>query len=387
VPGPLDPAILLQLPISFVVSAFIAVTQGMFLVEIATHRGLLPVFFRHTRPDQIKVGHPLTLRTRGFLWAISAGFCPIGSLLLLSIFPTVTEEYFEFFVGLIGIAFGLCSAALMSRLVATPVDQLRQAAHLVGEGKYHVRIPLERADEFGALIGEFNRMVSGLQEKERLRRTFGLHVGNRAAEQILAHDPGLNGSEQDLTAMFVDIRDFTKRSASATPAEIVRQLNEFLGLMVAIIENEHSGMVNKFLGDGFMALFGVGTSNTDHAGDALRAALAMNSSLKELNTRRMSRGEDAIAIGIGIHSGVAVVGSIGSPERLEYTAIGATLNLASRIEGLTKVVGETVLCSEATLNAMLHPVALRALEPQPVKGIAEPVPVFAPAHGCDESTK
>jgi adenylate cyclase len=387
VPGPLDPKISVHLPISFAVSAFIAVTQGMFLVEIVSHRGLFPVFFRNTRPDRISDGYPLTIRTRGLLWAISAGFCPIGSLLLLSLVPTITEQYFEFFVGFVGIAFGLCSALLMSRLVADPVDQLRLAAHSIGKGNYNVQIPLERADEFGALIGEFNNMVSGLREKERLRKTFGLHVGIRAVEQILAHDPGLNGSEQEITAMFVDIRDFTKRSAKASPSEVVLQLNEFFGLMVAIIEREHEGMVNKFLGDGFMALFGVGTANTDHAGDALRAAGAMMSSLKILNARLLDRGEEAIAVGIGIHSGLAVVGCIGSPERLEYTAIGATLNLASRIEGLTKVAGESVLCSEATRNAMLRPVKLRALDPRCVKGIADPVPVFTLAHVDDRGAK
>ncbi len=387
VPGSLDPAVLVHLPISFGVSAFIAVTQGMFLVEIASHRGLFPVFFQGTRPDRLNVGHPLTLRTRGLLWAISAGICPIGSLLLLSAVPTIAGEHFEFFVGFIGIAFGICSAFLMSRLVADPVDQLRLAARSVGEGNYDVQIPLERADEFGVLIGEFNSMVSDLREKERLRKTFGLHVGRRAAEQILAHDPGLNGSEQEITAMFVDIRDFTKRSANASPGEIVLQLNEFFGLMVTIIEKEHRGIVNKFLGDGFMALFGIGTENADHAGDALSAAGAMLSSLNELNAKLLARGEEAIAIGIGIHSGVAVVGCIGSPERLEYTAIGTTLNLASRIEGLTKIIGEPVLCSKATRDAIQSPLELRALDPRPVKGIDQPIRLFAPVHCVDETMK
>ncbi len=377
---PLARPLLWHLPISFLVSAFISVTQSFFLVELATHWGLFAVFFRGARPDQMSGIYPLSLRGRGLMWAISAGMCPIGSLMLLDLAPVSPAGHpvwFAAFVGSIGIAFGLCSALLISRLVAEPVDQLRAAAKAVAQGHLDVQVPLMRADEFGSLIGEFNRMVVELREKERLRRTFGLHVGAKAAEQILARDPGLGGSEQIITVMFVDIRSFTQRSANYAPQKVVALLNEFLHTMVKVVEEQHTGMINKFLGDGFMALFGVGVEEESGADEALGTAIDMLKQLRLLNEDLAARGEEMTCIGIGMHTGPAIVGSIGLPQRLEFTAIGSTVNLASRVEALTKTVGETVLLTEATRAALRSPVELKEHAPQKVKGVAEPVRVWS----------
>jgi adenylate cyclase len=375
----LSAALLWHLPISFAVSAFIAVTQSFFLIELASHQWLFPVFFRDVRPDRLAGIHPLSLRGRGLMWAISAGVCPIGSLILMAFAPPSPGSdpvWFELVVGTVGISFGLWSAWLISRLVAEPVDQLRAAAHAVAQGDFSVRVPLRRADEFGALIGEFNQMTAELGEKERLRKTFGLHVGRKAAEQILALDPGLSGLEQVITVMFVDIRGFTARASGSDPQRVLRVLNEFLGTMVEVVESQHSGMINKFLGDGFMALFGAGAASVAHADEALAASREMIVRLSLLNTRLGADGEAPLAIGIGLHTGPAIVGSIGSPERLEFTAIGSTVNLASRIESLTKTVGATLLLSEATRLGLRESVQLRALPPQMVKGVDEPVSVW-----------
>ncbi len=377
---PLSVPLLWHLPISFLVSSFISVTQSFFLIELTSHWGLFPVFFHGARPDQMRGIYPLSLRGRGLMWAISAGICPIGSLLMLDFAPPSPAGHpvwFAVFVGTIGIAFGLCSAVLISRLVAQPVDQLRAAAQAVAAGRFDVEVPLKRADEFGALIGEFNRMVVELREKERLRQTFGLHVGRKAAEQILARDPGLSGTEQVITVMFVDIRSFTARAGGCAPEKIVAVLNEFLRVMVGAVEEHHSGMINKYLGDGFMALFGAGLLNAAHADEAVHAARTMLVRLGKLNAQFEARGEAPVHIGIGLHTGPAIVGSIGSPERLEFTAIGDTVNLASRIESLTKAVGETVVLSEATRAALQKPAALKELPPQKVKGVEQPLRVWA----------
>ena len=369
-----------HLPNSFLVSAIISMTQSFFLIELTSHRRLFPIFFERARPDQMKRIYPLSLRGRGLMWAISAGVCPIGALLLLDFAPPTPAGHpvwFAVFVGLVGICFGLYSGRLISRLVAEPVDQLRAAAQAVAEGRLDVEVPLKRADEFGALIGEFNRMVVELREKERLRQTFGLHVGRKAANEILARDPGLSGTEQVITVMFVDIRSFTARAAERAPEKIVAVLNEFLGTMVHVVEEHHSGMINKFLGDGFMALFGAGGATEAHADEALHAAQEMLVRLRALNELFAARGEESLAIGIGLNTGPAIVGSIGSPERLEFTAIGNSVNLASRIESLTKVVGETVVLSEATRLALQRPAKLKALPPQRVKGVDQPLTVWS----------
>jgi adenylate cyclase len=376
---PMSAQLYWHLPISFGVSGFIATTQSFFLIEWSSQWGLYPLFFRDARPDRLKGIHPISLRVRGLIWAVSASVCPIGSLLLLLFAPPspgTNPQSFGVFVAIIGIVFALFSAWLIGRSVAKPLDELRAAAHAVTEGKLDVQVPLRRADEFGALIGEFNHMVTELREKERLRQTFGAHVGRKAAQEILSRDPGLGGSEQEITVMFVDIRSFTARSAHLSPTKAVGLLNEFLREMVDAVESENAGMINKFLGDGFMALFGIGKDERNHADSALAAARSIHRTLEQLNAQRAARGEDPIQIGIGINTGPAIVGSIGSPERMEFTVIGNTVNVASRIEALNKTLSTSLLISRSTRDALGSAAELRALPPQPVKGVDELVEVF-----------
>ncbi len=376
---PLDSRLLWHRPTSFVVSGFMAMPQSFVLVELCSQWGLFPAFVRDARADQLRGIRPISLRTRGLMWAISVGICPIGSLLLLNFAPPspgTDPQWFGLFVGMIGIGFGLCSAVLIGRSVSQPIDLLHAAATAVTDGDLSVDVPLRRADEFGDLIGQFNRMVTGLREKEQLRRTFGAHVGRKIAEQILARDPGVGGIEQEVTVMFVDIRGFTARAAHLPAQTAVGLLNEFLEAMVTIVEGPYGGMVSQFLGDGFMALFGVGTEAPDHADQAVAAARAMLQQMDPLNASLATRGHPALAIGIGINTGPAIVGSVGSSQRMEFTGIGTTVNAASRIESLNKTLGTTVLLSQATRAALRSEITLTALPPQPVKGVDEPIAVF-----------
>jgi adenylate cyclase len=266
---------------------------------------------------------------------------------------------------------------MVSRLFLEPIDYLRRAAQAVAKGRLDVEVPLVRADEFGLLISEFNHMILELREKERLRHTFGLHVGQKAAEEILANDPGLGGREEVITVMFVDIRSFTALSAGVDPREIVEVLNKFLQVMVQVVEEGHGGMVNKFLGDGFLALFGVGGNAKSHADAAVAAGRDMLNSLLRLNRELALDGETALAIGIGIHTGPAIVGSIGSPNRLEYTAIGSTVNFASRVESLTKELGVPLLVTEFTREQLKDRFTFKEYPPQRVRGVKDPVRVFS----------
>jgi adenylate cyclase len=383
--GPLDPVLFWHLPVSILVSAAIAITHSFFLVELASHWALFPVFFRGVRVDRTPGATTISLRMRGVLWAVSAGICPIGSLLLLSFAPPAPgsdPHWFAVFVGSVGIAFGLCTAVMISRLVATPIDVLRVAAQEVARGRLDVQVSLTRADEFGVLASDFNRMIEELREKEKLRQTFGLHVGRAAAEQILARDPGLSGVEQVITVMFVDIRAFTARTAATSPPKALRDLNDFLSVMVRVVEEDHGGMINKFLGDGFMALFGVGHPG-GHAEDAVAAGRSMLRTLATLNERLVREGREAMRIGIGIHTGPAIVGSIGSPERLEFTAIGNTVNLASRVEHLTKTLGVTLLITKATVEQLSTADGLQAHPSVEIRGLSERTTVYSEEKGSD----
>jgi len=380
VQNPLDPRLLWHLPISFCVSGFIAVTHSFFLVELASHWGLFPVFFRDVRADRTPNIFTLSLRGRGILWAISASICPIASLLLLMFAPrspAIDAGWFAVFVGGIGMVFGIITALMMSRLVAKPIDQLRAAADAVSHGKFDVHLAVTRADEFGRLLGEMDHMIAELREKEKLRQTFGLHVGRRAAERILARDPGLSGVEEEITVMFVDMRSWTARASASPPAEIVEIMNDFFRVSVRAVEEEHRGMVNKYLGDGFMAIFGAGDSGSNHACDAVSAGCGILRAVKGLNDELAAKERAPIQIGIGIHSGPAIVGSVGSPQRLEFTAIGNTVNVASRIQSLTKTVGRPLLVTKAVRDRAGDSFVFEDLPPQEVRGIEGRVMIFA----------
>lgn len=379
---PLDPTLYWHFPVSIIVSTVIAVTHSFFLIEVASHWGLFPVFFRDARADRLAGGWVLSLRGRGLLWAVSAGICPIGSLLLLDFAPPahhIDHRGFAIFVGSVGVAFGICTALMIGRLVARPLDRLRLAAQSVATGQLDVEVNEPRPDEFGVLIAEFNEMTAQLREKERLRQTFGLHVGRAAAEQILARDPGLGGVEQIVTVMFVDIRSFTTRSATRPAPQTVAELNEFMRVMVEVVEQRHGGMINKFLGDGFMALFGVGSADGDHAARAVRAGFEMLDALAALNRDLAARSAEPFRIGVGVHTGTAIIGSIGSPQRLEFTAIGNTVNVAARIEQLTKTLATPLLLSEATAAHLPDRSPLAELPPQLIRGLDEPVRLFRSA--------
>jgi adenylate cyclase len=381
---PLKPLVYYHLPISVLIAAFIAVTHAFFAVEILSQRLLYPVLFQGAHPANTPGAMPLSLTERGILWAVSAGAVPIVSLLLLILAPDVHEghgQWFAISVGVVSMAFGLATAWLMGQLVASPIHYLRRAAQEVASGNLQVRVDLLRADDFGPLIDEFNHMVSELREKERIHETFGLHVGKEAARQILERDPGLGGAVQEVTVLFADVRNFTTRSENTTPQEIVALLNRMLTEAVEIVEERNHGMVNKFLGDGFMALFGAGDMQGNHAARAVAAGEQMLSRLKGLNRQLVREGREPLDMGIGIHTGPAVVGSIGSVRRLEYTAIGDTVNVASRVESLTKALGVPLLFTEATRKALPEGFPVVELPPQVVKGKAEAVVVYG-VGGC-----
>lgn len=279
------------------------------------------------------------------------------------------------FGGLLLSAFG---AFFVARTVTRPVLDLAAAAREVEQGRYDTQVELKQKDELGELAGAFNRMTRGLAERDRVRSLLGKVVSPEIAEKLLSREVELGGEERRVTVLFSDLRGFTAFSERRPAQETVSLLNTYFTRMSAAIEAHH-GVVDKYLGDGIMALFGAPLSQEDDAGNAVLAALAMQDALAGLNREFGARGLPELTMGIGINSGDAVAGNLGSPERLNYTVIGDSVNLAARLEGLTKRLGpdERILVSAETLLTARCRFRTRALGPTQVRGKAEPVEVYA----------
>lgn len=219
-------------------------------------------------------------------------------------------------------------------------------------------------------------------ERRKTKALFGRYVSPAVVEQLLANPDQvqLGGVRQDVTVMFSDIRGFTAYSEGRPPEEVVQRLNEYMTEMTAIIFR-HGGMLDKYLGDGLMAVFGAPIPYPDHARRALAASLEMQKRLEELNQIWIARGEKTFKSGVGLNSGSVIVGNIGSPERMDYTVIGEDVNLASRLEGMNKEFGTSIILSGRTLKSLEATGAaadfdIRPLGAVPVRGFEEPIPIY-----------
>ena len=211
-------------------------------------------------------------------------------------------------------------------------------------GNLQYRSQIERGDELGFIAQSFNEMVDGLEERELIRDTFGRFVSHEVAEAVLTGRVPLQGERRDVSILFQDIRGFTSLSERLDPAVLLRLLNQFFTEVVAAVEAE-GGVVKQFLGDGVMALFGAPQPYPDHAERAVRAALGIVDRLKGLNETLQEQGIGPLEIGVGIHTGAVVAGLIGPDNRIEYGVVGDAVNLASRVESLTREMQATILVS------------------------------------------
>lgn len=277
-------------------------------------------------------------------------------------------------IGTLGLAGALLTGMLLARNITRPVRALVQAMHEVLRGNLRHRAQVERQDELGFLANSFNEMVGGLQEREQIKDTFGRFVSRDVAAAVLSGRVPMAGERLEVSILFQDIRGFSALAEQLDPAALLQVLNQFFTAVVTAVEAE-GGVVKQFTGDGVMALFGAPQASADHVERAARAALGIVEHVARLNVLLQSGGTPPLQIGIGVHTGEVIAGLIGPDARVEYGVVGEPVNLASRIEALTKDLQVTILVSREIAARLGPRFVLGRTAVLPVKGRTDPIEV------------
>ena len=243
-------------------------------------------------------------------------------------------------------------------------------------GDFQQSVRVLSTDELGFLSESINVMAEELREKELIKDTFGKAVDPLVRDHLLSGQLALGGELKEVTVLFSDIRSFTGISESHPPEVIVSMLNRYFERMSACVQVE-GGTVNKYIGDAIMAIFGAPLEHADHILRAVRAAERMLRTNRDLNHELESEGLPVLNTGIGIHTGKVLAGTIGSRDRLEYTVVGDTVNLASRVEGMCKGLGERLLITTEVRAALAKPERARFKGKARVKGRQESIALYA----------
>jgi adenylate cyclase len=245
-------------------------------------------------------------------------------------------------LGSIGVVVGWLANDATSHALSEPLSVLRNALGRVEEGNLDVAVQVDDASEVGMLQSGFNRMVSGLRERDRLRDLFGRQVGEDVAREALAAaDVELGGETREAAVLFVDLVGSTAMAATWAAHDVVAELNAFFAIVVDCV-TLHGGWVNKFEGDAALCVFGAPSAHPDAAGAALATARALR--------RRLDDELPSVRAAIGVSAGTVVAGNVGTPERYEYTVIGDPVNEAARLTDLAKTTPNLLLASDAALG-------------------------------------
>ena len=364
------------IPVLFV-GSLVVLAYGAGVAFLLFERAMQPVLddIASQLSDEAEVeaiSLPLRRRLIAALPAISVGVAVLVVGLVEEGQPGLGELLTAVGVALaVGLTFCLAFTILLAASVVSPIHRLQEATDRVGAGDLTERVPVGSADETGALTRAFNRMVSGLQERERLREAFGTFVDPDLADRVARDGADLRGEELEVSILFMDVRGFTSFSERAPAREVVARLNELYEIVVPVI-TAHGGHANKFIGDGLLAVFGAPERHPDHADRAVAAA-------NEIATRVRDRFRGGLGVGLGVNTGSVVVGTIGGGGRLDFTVIGDAVNTAARVESATRQTGDDVLITEATKTRLSSADGWEDRPAIPLKGKSEEIRLFAPA--------
>ncbi len=366
-------------------SGMTAWTLSYLAIEILNRTILLPKVFPegHVRREGISF-RPSFKHLLIFCFIVSSVF-PV--MILLSSYISVNiNNGLEVKGGVVFVSILLLIIAFviilcLSKLIINPLNKLTQASQSIQKGDYKSRVGIVTSDELGELADSFNDMAASLAEKEFMRDTFGRVVDPEVRDYLMSGQGKaslgntLGGENRQVSVLFCDIRNFTAMSEKMEATEVVQLLNKYFTALGKCI-TAHHGIINKYIGDAIMAIFGAPVKSENSALDAFEAACDMRVALKQVNEEFEKEGLPQLKFGIGIHSGPVFAGTIGASSRMEYTVIGDTVNTASRLESLCKTYETDLLLSEASAEKIKDIENLIFIDDAQIRGKSELMKVY-----------
>ena len=367
------------------------ITAGLsfFLLEKFSREHLIPLFFPRGRLAAVPGTVKISILRRIRLLNLAGTLNPM-ILLLVTLLFIVTEaknsalsqsqlagEIFLFaaVLSVIFIVLAMRLNVLVGKSILEPLEDILNVVEELKEGHFDQRITVLSNDEIGILGDVGNDMIRALADRERIKDTFGKYVTPEIRDQILAGKIPLHGERTEATLLFSDLRNFTTYVEENDPEEAIQSMRAYFTAMQHAIRL-HQGLVLQYVGDEIETVFGIPLKCDGHPDQAVKAALEMRKALQNLNEQRAAMDKPPFAHGIGICTGEVLAGNTGSEDRLSYALIGNTVNLASRMQNLTKLFHCDILISEETVKRLQHPYDLKEQPPQQVKGYSRPVTVY-----------
>lgn len=358
------------------------------LLEHACRRTVIPLLFPEGRLRDQKGTFWLSIRKRLMIMYVAICLIPMFQVALMTsarshwIFmgsdaceALQSLGKFSWILFAFSAVYGLWLAILFSRNLSKPAEDIMSVTQHVKEGDYDARVMVVSNDEIGILGDRVNEMAMGLKEREEIREVFNLVTSPEIGRELLSMKPFEGGEVRRVTLLFSDLRGFTSMAERLPPRDVLKAINSYFSHMTAAIVG-HGGIVLQYVGDEIEAVFGAPIDNVLHADRAVDAALAMRAALRRLNEKREAEGEEPLRHGIGIHTGSALAGIVGSQYKISYALVGDTVNIASRIQDLTKEMGADILLSGETYRALTIPRNVSAPLEVSVKGKINTLDVY-----------
>ena len=368
-----------------------SITALFIYFTIENHwRRAMPKFFPEGNLSQVKDAFKLRVHDRLLIVFVAISLVPLPLLGIVAytkaqalnkadaiVRAQLLSSFFMevIIITVICVVFSIVLSVFVSKSVSNPLDKLEDAMKDVEKGNLDVQVEIVSNDEIGSVTEGFNLMVKGLKESETIKDSFGKYVSQEIRDEILEGRISLDGEMKRATLLFSDLRDFTPFVESTHPKQVITIMNQYFTQMTEAIKGNR-GLVLQYVGDEIEAVFGAPVSYDDHTDMAVEAALEMRRRLITLNQSLEKQGFRPFQHGIGIHTGAVLAGNIGSKDRISYALVGDTVNLASRIGGLTKEFSCDIILSQTTYNLLTGTFRTEQLSSTKVKGKKEEVMIY-----------